>query len=126
MHQKKQNFQQFITNTNNNNKFNNKNEFNYLVVPYFQKVNKIFVLALDNHRDRMHFSKYDLPNALGISYKIIINGIGFFYQSEKVNKKVNKNVTEIKNSNDVPSGCLLGYPYFQEHYKFVAINLNKQ
>lgn len=74
----------------------------------------------------MHFPKYDLPNALGISYKIIINGIGFFYQSEKVDKKVNKNVTEITNSNDVLSGSLLGYPYFQEHYKFVAINLNKQ
>ena len=107
-------------------RYNSNNKFNHLVAPNFQKVNKIFVLALENHRDRMYFSKYYLLKALRITYNGMINGIGFFYQSEKNNRKVNKNMIEITKSNNVMSSCLLDYPYFNEHYKFVAINLNKQ
>ena len=27
---------------------------------------------------------------------------------------------------DYTTGCLLDYPYFKEHYKMIAIDLNKQ
>ena len=39
-----------------------------------------------------------------------------------------ENILKIVTSkgDDYTTGCLLDYPYFKEHYKMIAIDLNKQ
>ena len=38
------------------------NNLNYLIVPTFTKVNRLFVLSFENENDRISFSKYYVPN----------------------------------------------------------------
>ena len=39
-----------------------KNNLNYLIDPIFTKVNRLFVLSIENENDRTSFSKYFIPN----------------------------------------------------------------
>ena len=43
------------------NQAKNKN-WHYLIAPIFTKVNKLFVLSLENENDRTSFSKNYVPN----------------------------------------------------------------
>ena len=38
------------------------NNLNYLIDPIFTKVNRLFVLSIENENDRTSFSKYFIPN----------------------------------------------------------------
>ena len=38
------------------------NNLNYLIDPRFTKVNRLFVLSIENESDRTSFSKYFIPN----------------------------------------------------------------
>ena len=40
----------------------NTNNFNYLIDPTVNKVNRLFVLSFENENDRTSFSKYDTPS----------------------------------------------------------------
>ena len=51
---------------------------NHLVEPGFQGVNRLFVLAFENHTQRTSHSGYYLPNVEIKNYNVMINGENFF------------------------------------------------
>ena len=55
------------------------------------------------------------------------NGENFFDQPIKNNKVTYKTIKKIsKSQDDYTTDCLLGYPYFKDNYKMIAIGLSKQ
>ena len=57
----------------------------------------------------------------------MINGGNFFDQPLE-NKVTYENLRKIVTGqrNDYKAGCLLDYPYFEDSYKMIAVDLNKQ
>ena len=49
------------------------NSLNYLIDPIFTKVNRLFVLSIENENDRTSFSKYFIPN---VQIKDLIPNLG--------------------------------------------------
>ena len=49
------------------------NNLNYLIDPIFTKVNRLFVLSIENENDRTSFSKYFIPN---VQIKDLIPNLG--------------------------------------------------
>ena len=101
---------------------------NHLVVPSFQGVNRLFVLAFENDADRASHNTYYLPNIEIKDYNIMINGKNVFDQSIKDNKVTYENIRKIAvgRGDDYTTGCLLDYPYFRDNYKMIAVDLSKQ
>ena len=58
----------------------------------------------------------------------MIDGRNFFDQPIDSMAKIYENMRKIATGqgNDYTTGCLLDYPYFKDHYKMIAIDLNKQ
>ena len=58
----------------------------------------------------------------------MIDGKIFFSQPLKSNLRTYDNIWKITTGqgDDYATVCLLGYPYFKEHYKLIAIDLSKQ
>ena len=58
----------------------------------------------------------------------MIDGRNFFDQPIDSMAKTYENMRKIATGqgNDYTTGCLLDYPYFKDHYKMIAIDLNKQ
>ena len=54
------------------------NHLSYLTVPTFTKVNRLFVLSLENEEDRTYFSKYYIPNVEIKHFNVLIDGKSFF------------------------------------------------
>ena len=52
--------------------------FNHLVEPSFQGINRIFVLAFENDDDRISDDEYYLPTVEIKNYNIVVNGENFF------------------------------------------------
>ena len=52
--------------------------FNHLVEPSFQGINRIFVLAFENDDDRISDDEYYLPTVEIKDYNIVVNGENFF------------------------------------------------
>ena len=102
--------------------------FNHLVEPSFQGVNRLFVLAFENDDDRTSYDEYYLPTAEIKDYNIMINGVNFFDQPIKNNKVTYENITKIAagQGDDHIIGCLLDYSYFADTYKMIAVDLSKQ
>ena len=90
--------------------------FNHLVEPSFQGVNRFFVLAFENDAQRTSHSGYYLPNVEIKDYNIMINGENVFDQPIKNNKLTYEN---IRQTDDYKTGCLLDYSYFQDTYKMI-------
>ena len=84
---------------------------NQLVEPSFQGVNRLFVLAFENDKQRTSHSGYCLPNAEIKNYNVMINGEKFFDQPIKNNKVTNENIRKIATDqgDDHTIGCLLDY-----------------
>ena len=101
---------------------------NHLVEPSFQGVNRLFILAFENHTQRTSHSGYYLPNVEIKNYNVMINGENVFDQLVKDNKVTYKNIRKIVSGqgDDYTTGCLLGYPYFKDSYTMIAIDLSKQ
>ena len=61
-------------------------------------------------------------------YNIKIDGQKFFNQSINNDIKTYENIRKIATGqgDDYTTGCLLGYPYFKENYKMIAIDFCKQ
>ena len=95
-----------------------------MVVPSFEGVNSLFVLAFGNDTQRTSRSGYYLPNVEIKDYNIMINGENFFNQPIKINKVTYENVRKIATvqRDDYTAGCLLDYPYFKDSYKIIAVN----
>ena len=57
-----------------------------------------------------------------------INGKNIFDQPINNDIKTNENIRKVATDqrDDYTTGCLLDYPYFEENYKMVAIDLSKQ
>ena len=59
-------------------------------------------------------------------YNVMTNRKNFFNQTVKHDERTYDNIWKIINSHgDIYTGCLLDYPYFQRHYKMLAIDLGK-
>ena len=69
-----------------------------MVEPSFQGVNRLFVLAFENHTQRASAKGYYLPNGeMKVTY-------------ENIRK------TATGKRDDYATGCLLDYPYFKDSY----------
>ena len=58
----------------------------------------------------------------------MIDGKNFFDQPVKNNKLTYENIKKIATGqgDDYTTGCLLDYPYFEDNYNMIAIDLSKQ
>ena len=66
--------------------------FNHLVEPSFQGVNRLFVLAFEGDDDRTAHDSYYLPTVEIKDYNIVINGEKFFDQPTKNNEVTYENI----------------------------------
>ena len=101
---------------------------NYLIKPSFQGVNRVFILAFENDTQRTSHSGYYLPKVGIKNYNIVITGENFFDQPIKNKKITYENIRKIatRYGDDYTTDCLLDYPYFNESYKMIAVDLSKQ
>ena len=101
---------------------------NHLVEPSFQGVNRLFVLAFEGDNNRTAHDSYYLPTVEIKDYNIMINGENFFDQTIKNNKVTYDNIRKIAigYGDDNTTGCLLDYPYFENTYKMIAVDLSRQ
>ena len=102
------------------------NNFNYLIDPTFNKVNRLFVLSFENEEDRTSFSKYYTPKVEIKDFNVLVDGKSFFDVPVKNKEKAYEKVIEISKNNDYTTGNLLDYEYFSKHYKLIALDLSKQ
>ena len=102
--------------------------FNHLVKPSFQGVNRFFVLVFENDTQRTSHCGYYLPNVEIKGYNVMINGENFFDQPIKDNKVTCENIIKIATGqgDGYTTGFLLDYPYFKDSYKIIAVDLRKQ
>ena len=72
--------------------------------------------------------RYYIPNVEIKNYNVMINGENFFDQPIKDNKVTYENIRKIATGqgDDCTTGCLLDYPYFENTYKMIAVDLSKQ
>ena len=101
---------------------------NHLINPSFQGVNRLFVLTFENEDQRKSLSAYYLPKVEIKDYNVMIDGKNFFDQPINSMTKTYENIRKMATGqgNDYTIGCLLGYPYFKNHYKTITIDLSKQ
>ena len=91
-------------------------------------MNRIFVLAYENDTQRTSYKGYYLPNVEVKDYNVTINGENFFDQPIKNYKVTYENIRKIATSQGdyYTTGCLVNYPYVNDTYKMIAIDLIKQ
>ena len=83
------------------------NHLNFLIHPTFTKVNRLFVLSLENEEDRTSFSKYHVPKVEIKDFDVLIDGKVFLmFFDEKQRRSIQKNMSISKN-NDYTTGNLL-------------------
>ena len=101
---------------------------NRLVEPSFQGVNRLFVLAFENDTQRTSPKGYFIHPVQLKDYNIMINGENIFDQPLKSNKVTYENIRKIATGegDDYTTGCLLDYPYVNDTYKIIVIDLSKQ
>ena len=101
---------------------------NNLVEPSFQGANRLFVLALENDTQRTSAKGYYLPNVELKDSNIMINGENVFDQPLKNIKVTYENIRKIATGqgDDYTTGGLLDYPYSNDSYKMIAVDLSKQ
>ena len=102
------------------------NNPNFLIDPTFNNVNRLFVLAFPNEGDRRSFSKYYTPTVEIKYYNVILNGEPFYEIPIKIKEETYKAITELIRSDILRDGNVFNFEYFCEHYKLIAIDLNKQ
>ena len=106
------------------------NKLHYLTDPKFTKVNKLFLIwsfernAGKDHGD--YFSHYHVPNVEIKDFIVLIDGKSFFDLAIKTELKVYEEIVEVIGNNDYTTGNLLGFAYFKENYRLIAIDSSKQ
>ena len=92
----------------------------------FRWVNKLFVLVFGGDYQRISNKRYYISNVETKDYNVMIAGKNFFDQPVKNNKvayqNIRKNATGQRD--DYTTGCLLGYIYFKNYYKMIAVDLS--
>ena len=97
-----------------------------MVEPRFQGVDRLFVLAFENDTQRTSAKGYYyLPNVEIKDYNVMINGENFFDQPIKNNKVTYRKIARGQ-VDDYTTGCVLDYPYINDTFKIIAIDLSKQ
>ena len=105
---------------------NKNNNLNYLIDPTFSNVNRLFVLSFENEDDRTSYYKYYMPSVEIKDYNVLIDSNAFFELPVKHIEETYEKITQITDhSGYYTRGSLLDYEYFKEHYKLIAIDLNK-
>ena len=101
---------------------------NHLVEPSFQGVNRLSVLAFEDDAQRISNKRYYIPNVEIKDYNVMIDGKNFFDQPVKNDKVTYENIRKIATGqgDDYTTGSLLGYIYFKNDYKMIAVDLSKQ
>ena len=101
---------------------------NHSINPSFHGVNRLFVLSFENEDQRKSHSTYYLPKVEIKHYNVMIGCKNFFGQLINSMTKTYENIIKIATGqgDDYTTGCLLDYPYFKNHYKMIATDLNKQ
>ena len=103
------------------------NNLNYLIdLILFTNINRLFVLSFKNEDGRTCFSKYYIPKVEIKDFNVLIDGKPFFEIRVKNNEEAYEAILEMSKSNDYTTSNLLGYEYFKDHYKLIAIDLSKQ
>ena len=97
--------------------------------PSFQGVNRLFVMAynrVDGQPTRNRQGKYYLPRISLNKYNVIIDGRNFYDNpiESDIEKYRELKKVMIGKGEDYTTGSLLGYNYFDKHYKLVAVDLS--
>ena len=123
--------------------FDNDNITRFAVDASFQGVNRLFILPFNNTTEnvagnpikntangvqRDSHRKYFFPRVEITNCNVLIDGRNFYDQP--INDLI-KQYDEIRKiaagkGADYPTGCLLDYHYFRDHYKLIAVDLSKQ
>ena len=88
------------------------NNLNYLIVPTFSNVNKLFVLFFsrnNNTDNRDSFSHYYIPNVEIKDFNVLIDGKSFFDLPVKNKKEVYKKIIHMSRNNDYTTGNFLNF-----------------
>ena len=121
--------------TNNWNKYQSKitepaqsRHSDFLTDPSFRGVNSLFVLSFEDKIVREYYKRYFLPTVEIKDCSVMIDRRNCSDQLAKNDLRKYNNIQKIATGqgDDYSNGCLLDYPYFEEHYKLIAINLSKQ
>ena len=92
---------------------------NHLVEPSFQRVNRLFVLSLQNEKNRTAHTGYYFPKIEIKYYNAKINGKIFFDQPINNDTKTYENIFKIATGqgDDYTTGYLIDYRYFKKFIK---------
>ena len=102
------------------------NNLNFLTDPTFNNVNRLFVLAFPDEKNRRLFSKYYTPTVEVKDYNVIIDGEPFYEIPIKNKEETYKAITELIRNDLLRTGHEFNFDYFCEYYKLIAIDLRKQ
>ena len=91
-------------------------------------MNRLFILAYENDIQRTWYSSYYLPNEEIEDYNVMINGENFLDQPIKTNKVTYENIRKVATGqgDDYTISCLFHYPFFNDSYKMIVIDLSKK
>ena len=89
-------------------------------------MNTLFVLLLETNVDRIWHTDYFLPKAERKECSVLIDWRNFFDQPTRNNLKKYENIRKIASAQGVHNWLFIRLSLFQENYKLIAINLNKQ
>ena len=98
---------------------NKNNNLYYLIDPTFTKVNRSFVLLLENENNRTSFSNYCVANVQIKDFNVLIDGKNFFDMTLKNDEETYEQIIEMGRNNDYRTDNLLDYEYFSKHYKLM-------
>ena len=111
----------------------NANSVKYIILdPFFQGVNRLFVMAYSRANDdqptRNGRTKYYLPRIDLKKYNVIIDGRNFYDNpiESDIEKYRELKKVMIGKGEDYTTGSLLDYNYFKDHYKLVAVDLSRE
>ena len=96
------------------------NDLNYLIDTTFNKVNRLFVLRVENEDNRTSCSKCFTPSVEIKDFNVLVDGKRFFDVPVKNKEEARKKIIEMSKNNDYTTGNLLDYDYFSNHYKLIA------
>ena len=112
---------------------NTKRNIRELLDSSYQGVKRLFVLAYNNTEGNNQvsvdsFKKYFLPRVEIETYNIEIDGRNFYDQPINDSIKQYDEIRKISTGqgDDYTTGCLLDFNYFENNYRLIAADLNKQ
>ena len=97
-----------------------------MIDPTFSKVNRLFVLLLENEDERTSFSKYYTPKVDKKDLIVLVDGKSVFDVPIKNKEEAYKKIIEMSKNNDYTTGNLLDYECISKHCKLISIDLSKQ